>query len=821
MFYLKVTGNIQEKVRVPDRGKFEIKNDMVNVTHREMVDYLINGGVGRDGMKFELLDKINVPDFNTMKKPPPIVKIDGPKPKVSISVLMCNRLEYSMACVSSIITSKTNIEYEIILTDNGSTDNGVTKKYLKELDNDKIVKVFHKKNLGFIKGHEHALGIAKNEIFLMLNNDCVVCDNWLDKIVDGFKDSMVRAVGHQAAIMQSNATGIRTNGENFDYLEGSCLALPVNFVKVFGMFDPEYKFCYGEDFDLCMRLRIAGYKLKKVDINIKHDRNILTIQTIKNGKKLLDINREVWTRKWGSFIKNRDMKVYSKNGRQVYIIKRAGAIGDVLYVLSIAQHFKTLEPNCEIIAQTIVPQIISKSPFVDRVIPHNHKEFIAGTLIDLDNASEKRPEKLTVDCYAEEAGIQLKEKYPIIPFDFKFNEIVKKMYKEPYVVVHWGPAPGWDGRNYEESKAEEVVLGIKKMGYKVVEVGHRSNTKFADYPIIGQDWSLVVEIIRESDGFVGIDSVIMNLAQCMKIPGVALFGCVDPRAVLYPDSSIKPVFLEGSDCLFCYNDAEKNPPPVNFIRCSKGRDECVKKITPEMMLEKCGSVFDKKDIIDQDISITEKTAVVLGCARNGTSMASGMVHNFGIDMNPEDNPQKWNPKGSFEDKELGVLTMEMQKSDADLKELHKKLLELLKERNKKDVWGFKSALTHWHMDKIVPYLRNPYLIFIVRGIKENIFAKQHGWAISNKAKVKPKNSELEKLTIKDVENPLKDFDVLLKAYCDADYPKIMITYDQIQNKPIETAQKLADFLGVKKFSKENIEKFIIPGYSCWKKKVKK
>ena len=307
MFNLRVTGDIKESIRVPDVGYFNVIDSVVKVKHRQDADYLVNNGAGRDGMIFQIIDKKDIPDFSAMKKPPPIVKLEGPKPKVSVSVLMCNRPEYSMECVSSILTAKTGIEYELILTDNGSTDKGVTKKYLEELENDKIVKVFHENNLGFIKGHEYALSVAKNEIFLMLNNDCVVCDNWLDKIVDGFDHHLVRLVGIHSAIMQDDGNGHRYNADDFDYIEGDCFAVPKIFIKLFGLFSPYLEGSYGEDFDLCMRLIKSGYTIKRVNAGVKHDRNILTISTLKDGKQLANNskNKKVLFEKWGKTLKDK------------------------------------------------------------------------------------------------------------------------------------------------------------------------------------------------------------------------------------------------------------------------------------------------------------------------------------------------------------------------------------------------------------------------------------------------------------------------------------------------------------------------------------
>lgn len=54
-----------------------------------------------------------------------------------------------------------------------------------------------------------------------------------------------------------------------------------------------------------------------------------------------------------------------------------------------------------------------------------------------------------------------------------------------------------------------------------------------------------------------------------------------------------------------------------------------------------------------------KTVIVLGVARSGTSMVSGLLHFMGVNMNPANNPGPQNPKGSFEDIKFITLTTQM------------------------------------------------------------------------------------------------------------------------------------------------------------------
>ena len=112
-----------------------------------------------------------------------------------------NALEYTKQCIESVLL-QTNINYELILINNGSADG--TKEYFKSLarslkPNKKLQKVTivqSKQNLGVAKALN--LGISKSigRYVCYLNNDVIVTKDWLKKIVKAAKsDKQIGAVG--------------------------------------------------------------------------------------------------------------------------------------------------------------------------------------------------------------------------------------------------------------------------------------------------------------------------------------------------------------------------------------------------------------------------------------------------------------------------------------------------------------------------------------------------------------------------------------------------------------------------------------------------
>ena len=93
---------------------------------------------------------------------------------VSIILLNYNTFELSCACLNSLIEKTRNINYEIILVDNASTECN-PEKFKETFPS--IILVKNEINVGFAKGNNLGIKHAKGEYIVLLNSDTELTEN--------------------------------------------------------------------------------------------------------------------------------------------------------------------------------------------------------------------------------------------------------------------------------------------------------------------------------------------------------------------------------------------------------------------------------------------------------------------------------------------------------------------------------------------------------------------------------------------------------------------------------------------------------------------
>lgn len=220
------------------------------------------------------------------------------KPVLSIVIVSYNTKDLIVNCIHSLEKVKEELPFEIIISDNGSTDGSI--EALQKIKNK--FKTFHiienNANLGFSKGNNAARAVSQGTYILFLNPDTLIHTDTLQKSVgylkqhsevgaltcrvelpDGSLDPDTRrrfptpwiALTHFSyldRIFKGNKLFDRywyrdyseTETHEVEALQGAYFLATKNVLDQVGWFDEDY-FLDGEDIDLSFKIHKTGLKI--------------------------------------------------------------------------------------------------------------------------------------------------------------------------------------------------------------------------------------------------------------------------------------------------------------------------------------------------------------------------------------------------------------------------------------------------------------------------------------------------------------------------------------------------------------------------------
>lgn len=207
------------------------------------------------------------------------------KPVFSIVVLCFNHFnETTKPCLEKIIKSKTKLSFEIVVVDNASNDGtrDFLRKFKKENNHINIKLIFNIVNKGFSGGNNDGIDSAMGDFIVLLNNDTLVSNFWLDKFykhLDQNKNCGLAApiTNYAGTEQKINFEGLtETNYEKLtkaytlinkgtffktNRLSFFCVAFRKNIIDKVGKLDPIYSIGMFEDDDYCQRITNSGYNI--------------------------------------------------------------------------------------------------------------------------------------------------------------------------------------------------------------------------------------------------------------------------------------------------------------------------------------------------------------------------------------------------------------------------------------------------------------------------------------------------------------------------------------------------------------------------------
>lgn len=214
--------------------------------------------------------------------------------KLSIVIVCWNDLKVIRDCMRSIYAATHTIEFEVIVSDNGSTDGSV--QFIRQNYPQAII-IENLANLGFSKGNNVGIRASQGDYVLILNPDTIIHDGALDRWIQ-FADQHPEPGGFGCRVLNPDGsyqgsprpfptiwgdllaalclrslaylsdrfvsdtyTGWQGDTERLiDWQSGCCVMFRGDLIRHLGGFDEQFFYHY-EEVDLCRRVWQAGYSI--------------------------------------------------------------------------------------------------------------------------------------------------------------------------------------------------------------------------------------------------------------------------------------------------------------------------------------------------------------------------------------------------------------------------------------------------------------------------------------------------------------------------------------------------------------------------------
>lgn len=255
-------------------------------------------------------------------------------PKVSIIIPSRDQANILNICLKSIKEKTSYDNYEIIIIDNGSSEDS----FFEAIDNwriefgDKLIVTKLDIPFNFSKLNNEAANIATGEYLLFLNNDVeIISKNWITAMVGQAQNKQTGAVGVkllfpndkiQHAGILLGVGGVASHpfskaerdhdhdfvntSVNYSALTGACLLLSKESFLEVGGFDEDYVVEFN-DIDLCLKLKKKGlHNIYLPQVELYHYESYSRGRKHKNLPSFLRYRKERqrFVNQWGDYIKN-------------------------------------------------------------------------------------------------------------------------------------------------------------------------------------------------------------------------------------------------------------------------------------------------------------------------------------------------------------------------------------------------------------------------------------------------------------------------------------------------------------------------------------
>jgi len=543
----------------------------------------------------------------------------------SIIILNWNLAGYTKQCIESIIKYTNDVDYEIILVDNGSTEKESLVLMEKYGKNPLIKIIRNKENLRVVGGNNEGFKVAKGKYILMLNNDTEIKEkNWFVSTIRLFEsDWQLGIIGsaggyhdkklnHVASFLANN----RKEMQIVEYAEGWCMWIRRQVYEKLGGLDKRY-FLFCEDSDYCFQAKKEGYKVVILPHRVVHFGG----KTHKKKTAMLKHSQES------------SMKLKAKWGTPPEVAEihnilciRYEARGDVFLCLPAVRqlrkeyphhfiHFLTLPACREVVERENrcidklwirnekTTKSLSKISFDLIINFQDHKkysqdlkslfyrEYRGGKNELMQNTKESQQKrwkagKKYVEIFGDIAQVKVENKleFPLQKEDYNILEKYN-LEKKGYICINLESC--WESRHFGRGWIDHFCDLCVEKNIKCVLLGIDTGLKKANCINLIRKTTIAEAkaIIENSALFLTIDSLLLHIAQAIKDspPIFALFTATPSNYVLTDIGKVQ-VFAATCFCSPCF---------TGFCK-GKTKKACTKELSPEYLLGQVQKKISRK-----------------------------------------------------------------------------------------------------------------------------------------------------------------------------------------------------------------------------------
>jgi len=286
-----------------------------------------------------------------------------------------------------------------------------------------------------------------------------------------------------------------------------------------------------------------------------------------------------------------------KSKRPNIVLKRQGALGDVIWTTPILRGLRRLFPRHNLLAITQKTEVFAKNPDADLVFNMQYEPFPNDVIINLDWAYEKRRELHLLHAYAEASGISPASTHPALyptqgELLFCATRILHYFQHRDIkrlIAVHMAatspdriwPKAHWQ-RFITDLLQQDIQLGIVVLGhdrdFSAADIGFSVNPRVL---CLTRQLSLMhtAAVLSLCDLLVAPDSGVLHIAAAVNVPYLGLFNMADPATRLPLTTGSRSLWA-NIECRGCIRDIA----PMNDLFCPRGHADCMESILPEEAL---------------------------------------------------------------------------------------------------------------------------------------------------------------------------------------------------------------------------------------------